>query len=88
MAKAKKRAQSTAELFKRSEAEWMRLQGHDRGAAFMAAVPAAGIACLIRYGALTAAEANMIRAVVDGSEEHPDLTADRARRLAAELDAQ
>jgi hypothetical protein len=65
----------SADLFRRSEAEWVRIQGHDRGAAGLAAIPAVGIGLLIRHGQLTPAEEAMIRAVAagDAANEHLDV---------------
>jgi hypothetical protein len=64
-----------ADLFGRSEAEWVRIQGHERGALGLAAIPALGIGLLIRYGELTAGESAMIRAVHAGEATHEHLDA-------------
>lgn len=84
MAKARKRAQSTADLFKRSEAEWVGIKGNDRGAAFLASAPAIGLPFLVSYGALTDAEASAIRAVAEGRAEHEFLTPNRAKIILSE----
>ncbi|MGW3982422.1 hypothetical protein [Streptomyces mirabilis] len=77
----KPRKGRTASLFVRSEAEWVAIKGDDRGAAFLASAPAIGIPCLIRNGALTTAEADMIRAVAEGRAQHEFLTPDRAKKI-------
>lgn len=87
MAKAKRKAENTAALFRRTESQWERILGHDRGAAALAAIPALGISGLVRRGVATPAELDMIRAVAAGSAEHEHLTAERAVRILADMPA-
>ncbi|MFJ9771952.1 hypothetical protein ACIRVF_11995 [Kitasatospora sp. NPDC101157] len=87
MAKAKRKAENTAALFQRTESQWERILGHDRGAAFFAALPTAGIGALIERGEATPAEIAMIHAVAEGRAEHEQLTAERAVRILADMPA-
>jgi hypothetical protein len=68
------RRRASADLFRRSEAEWTRILGRIEGAAGRAAIPAVGIGTLIDHGELTPAEETMIRAVHAGeaTNEHLD----------------
>ncbi|WP_063348685.1 hypothetical protein [Streptomyces sp. MJM8645] len=87
MAKAKRKAENTAALFRRTESQWEQILGHDRGAAFFAALPTAGIGALIERGAATPAELDMIRAVAAGQTDHEHLTAEHAARILADMPA-
>ncbi|MFB7666861.1 hypothetical protein ACFC1R_23420 [Kitasatospora sp. NPDC056138] len=87
MAKAKRKTENTAALFRRTESQWERILGHDRGAAFFAALPAAGIGTLVGHGVATPAELDVIRAVAAGSAEHELLTAEHAARILADMPA-
>ena len=85
MAKTKPKA-PPVELFKRTADQWRVIRGNDNGsfADVYATYPFLGISALVRYGAATAEEREMIRRVAAGEAEHDQLTLDHARRILAD----